>query len=44
MGADGYPEMVYNIGFKTNDRRRVMDVVLERQKEFLARWHEIHGR
>lgn len=42
-GADGRPEMIYNIGFKTKDRRRVMDVMLERQKEFLDRWDEIHG-
>jgi histidinol phosphatase-like PHP family hydrolase len=43
-GADGDPEMIYNVGFKTNDRRRVMDVVLERQADFLARWDKIHGR
>lgn len=42
-GADGLPEMAYNIGFKAKDRRRAMDVVLERQEEFLARWREIHG-
>jgi hypothetical protein len=38
------PELVYNIGFKASDRRRAMDVVRERQSEFLARWNEIHGR
>jgi hypothetical protein len=43
-GADGMPELVYNIGFKAGDRRRAMDVVRERQSEFLARWNEIHGR
>ncbi len=42
-GPDGLPEQVYNIGFKTNDRRRVMDVVRTRQAEFLAKWNEIHG-
>lgn len=42
-GADGRPEMVYAVGFNTKDRRRAMDVVLERQEEFLARWNEIQG-
>jgi hypothetical protein len=42
-GESGLPEQVYNVGFKANDRRRVMDVVLERQAELLARWDEIHG-
>jgi hypothetical protein len=27
-GESGLPEQVYNVGFKANDRRRVMDVVL----------------
>jgi hypothetical protein len=43
VGADGLPELVYAIGFKANERRRAMDVVLERQQAFLAKWHEIHG-
>jgi len=41
--ADGLPELVYNVGFRANDRRRAMEVVLERQSEFLIRWTEIHG-
>jgi len=40
-GAGGLPEMVYAIGVKAKDRRRVMDTVVERQEEFLARWAEI---
>jgi hypothetical protein len=42
-GADGLPELVYAIGFKANERRKAMDVVLERQEAFLLKWHEIHG-
>lgn len=42
-GADGLPELVYAIGLKANERRRAMDVVLERQAVFLATWREIHG-
>lgn len=43
IGADGRPEIVSKTGFKANDRRRVMDVMLERQAEFSARWREING-
>jgi hypothetical protein len=43
QGADGLPELVYAIGLKANERRRAMDVVLERQAVFLATWREIHG-
>jgi hypothetical protein len=42
-GPDGLPELVYAVGFKANDRRRAMDVVLEQQAAFLAKWNEIHG-
>jgi hypothetical protein len=30
-------------GMKAGDRRRAMDVVKERQAEFLTRWREIQG-
>lgn len=43
-GNDGLPEQVYNSGFKANDRRRAMDVVQDRQADFLVRWDEIHGK
>lgn len=42
-GAGGLPELVYAVQMSRRDRRRAMDVVLERQEEFLARWAEIHG-
>jgi hypothetical protein len=42
-GADGLPELDYAIRMKARDRRRAMDVVMERQAEFLDRWREIHG-
>jgi len=42
-GADGLPELVHVVKMKRSDRRRAMDVVLERQDEFLARWAKIHG-
>lgn len=42
-GADGLPELVYVIGMKATERRRAMDIVLERQEVFLVKWHAIHG-
>ena len=41
--ADGMPELIYAIGLKASERRRAMDVVLERQDRFLSKWSEIHG-
>jgi hypothetical protein len=42
-GEDGLPQIVYAVGMKATDRRRAMDVVLEQQSAFLARWQEIQG-
>jgi len=39
----GLPVLTYAIGMKVADRRRAMDVVVERQADFLARWFEIHS-
>ena len=43
VGAGGLPAIVWAIGMKAPERRRAMDTIRERQAEFLARWHEIHG-
>ena len=40
---NGRPDIVWSLGFKASERRRAMAVVRERQDEFLACWHEIHG-
>lgn len=42
-GADGFPVMIWQVGFKKSDLRRVMDVVRDRQEEFLSKWIGIHG-
>lgn len=42
-GEGGLPDIAYSVGVKTRDRRRVMDVVHERQEQFLSHWAEIHG-
>jgi hypothetical protein len=41
--ADGLPLAIWSVGMKRPDGRRALDVVLERQSEFLARWREIQG-
>lgn len=42
-GPDGLPRMVWSVGLSRTDQRRAMDVVRERQREFMARWEQIHG-
>lgn len=43
VGPDGRPLLVWAEDMKRSDVRRAMDMVTERQAEFLARWREIHG-
>lgn len=40
---DGLPLAVWSVGLKRAEERSAMDVVSERQAEFLARWREIQG-
>lgn len=40
---DGLPFVDWSVGMKRGDERQAMDVVLERQTEFLTRWRQIHG-
>jgi hypothetical protein len=43
IGRDG-PELVYSIGIKRSDLRRLMVEVDARRADFLAEWERIHGR
>jgi Domain of unknown function (DUF4160) len=44
IAADGgLPWAVWSVGMKRADEHRAMDVVMEKQSEFMARWREIHG-
>jgi hypothetical protein len=43
IGSDGAPALVWAEGIKANELRRAVDLVRDRQKEFLAKWREIHG-
>ena len=44
LGPGGAPSLVYSVGVKRPDMRRLMAEVLERQDDFLAEWRRIHGR
>jgi len=42
-GADGEPEVVFSIGIKRSDMRRLLGEVIQRRDEFLQEWERIHG-
>lgn len=42
-GPDDTPELVYVIGIKQSDMRRLMSEVIERRDEFMKEWERIHG-
>ena len=42
-GSNGLPELVWSVGMKLSDRRNAMDVIRDRQVEFLAQWHRLTG-
>lgn len=44
LGADGEPELVWSIGVKRSDLRRLLDEVTEHRGHFLEEWERIHGR
>ena len=43
IGRDGAPALVWAEGMKGNELRRAVQLVLDQQERFLARWREIHG-
>lgn len=43
IGENRAPELVWAEGMKHGDIRRAMQIVAERQHEFLAKWKDIHG-
>ncbi len=43
-GRSGEPEIVYSIGIKRSDMRRLMAEVVEHRHAFLRQWELIHGR
>ncbi len=44
LGSAGAPELVFNIGIKRGDMKRLFAEVVARQANFLEEWERIHGR
>ena len=44
LGRDDRPELVYVVGIKRSDMRRLLAEAAERRAEFLKEWERIHGR
>jgi hypothetical protein len=43
LGPNGVPEVVYSIGIKRLDMRRLVAEVAEKHEVFLREWERIHG-
>jgi hypothetical protein len=43
VGPDGVPELVFSIGIKQSDMRRLLGEVMDHREELLERWERIHG-
>ena len=43
FGADGAPEIVFSVGIKRSDLRRVLAEVGERREQLQRQWEAIHG-
>jgi hypothetical protein len=44
IGADGAPELVFSIGVKRPDMRRLLAEITEHRDDFLNEWERIHGQ
>lgn len=44
LGSDGRPELVYSIGLKRFEMKRLFAEVVELQDKFLREWERMHGR
>lgn len=43
VGASGRPELVYSIGIKRSDLRRIMGEIESERQRLLEQWERIHG-
>ena len=43
ISSDGVPELVFSIGIKKSDMRRLLAEATEHREELLDRWERIHG-
>lgn len=44
LGQDGAPEVVFSIGIKRSDMRRLLAEVIERRDDLMQQWERIHGQ
>ena len=42
VGRDGVPELVFSIGIKKSDMRRLLAEAMDHREELLERWERIH--
>lgn len=43
MGPDGRPQLVYSIGIKRSDMKRLMAEIVLHQERLLKEWERVHG-
>ncbi len=43
LGPDGRPQLVYSIGIKRSDMKRLMAEVVLHQERLLEEWERVHG-
>lgn len=43
LGPGGRPQLVFSVGIKRSEMRRLMDEVAEHRDAFLQEWERIHG-
>ena len=44
LGPDGDPELVWSVGIKRSDMRRLFAEIVERREALLKEWERIHGQ
>ncbi len=44
LGGGGTPGVVFSVGIKRGDMRRLLNEVLAHRNDFLREWERIHGR
>jgi hypothetical protein len=43
LGPDGEPQVLWSVGIKRSDMRRLLSETSERRDEFLQAWERVHG-
>jgi len=43
VGPNGLPELVFSVGIKKSDMRRLLTEAAEHRDELVDRWEHIHG-